>query len=469
MTFFGVRRTCLFSAMVLSISLAIAACGGGGGGGTSFQALPSGGQPSPTHSANPSPPPTPAPSPSPTEIAACSSLRFAHAKPSIFGRRLGRAAIPIRVGAGPAQRVCDDMTFGHMRCMSWIRTDVRRSLLAGPAAYAPADLQSAYNLSAASSTNGSGQIVAIVDAYDDPNAEADLAIYRSTFALPACTTTDGCFLKVNESGRVSPVPGTDPTGGWEGEESLDLDMVSAVCPNCKILLVEADGSILGALETAEDTAASCGASIIANSFGGNEHSSEVLEETHFNHSGVVITASAGDNGYAGASSGYPATSQFVTSVGGTTLLNVSGTWTEAAWSGTGSLCSRYIAQPSWQTALGTTYTSVCSHRIANDVSAIADPSTPVAVYDSFGGTKGCTAWCAFGGTSVASPIIAAIYALAGNGASLTGGSYSYSHLGGLTDVTSGSNGLCGSTYLCTAGSGYDGPTGNGTPKGISAF
>lgn len=432
----------------------IVACGGGGGPSSSFQAPP---------------PRTPTPTPSPTPVS-CTTLRRAH-----FGRQgiiqLRRAAVPARISPGPAQRVCRDATPGRSRCMAWIRTDIKRSLASGPAGYAPADLQSVYKLAAFSSTNGGNQIVAIVDAYDDPSAEADLGIYRSTFALSPCTTANGCFLKVNQYGASLPLPPVDATGGWEGEESVDLDMVSAVCPNCEILLVEANSSFNTDFYNAEDTAATaCGANVISNSWGGAEYSSEVLDEVHFNRPGVMMTFSAGDHGFNASDSGYPSASQYVTSVGGTNLVKNAGVWQESAWTGTGSVCSLYIPQPAWQTALGIAYTNICSRRIDNDVAAVADPNTGVAIYDSFGGSAGCPAWCVAGGTSVSAPIVAAVYALAGNGGTLTSGSYGYSHLTSLLDITSGSNGSClGSNYLCTATAGYDGPTGNGSPNGIGAF
>ncbi len=379
----------------------------------------------------------------------------------------------MRIGPGPSERACSGVHIGQMRCTSWVRTDIARMRPAVPFGYGPSDLQTAYSLTGPSSTDGIGQTVIVVDAYDDLNAEADLGVYRTTFALPACTTANGCFLKVNENGATSPLPTTDPTGGWEVEESLDLDMVSAVCPNCNIILVEASTNNNTDLYASEDTAVNdCGASEVSNSWAGGEYSGEQNDEVHFNHPGVMITVSAGDNGYGPANAGYPTTSRYVTAVGGTTMNHVGSTWPQTAWSGTGSLCSQYIAQPAWQTALGSTYTSICSGRIANDVSADADPNTGVAVYDTFGGGNGCSTWCVVGGTSASSPMIAAVYALAGNGASLNAASYSYSHTSFLTDITSGSNVSnlsCGGTYLCTAGVGYDAPTGNGTPIGIGAF
>lgn len=428
-------------------ALAAAACGGGGGSAA--------------------PAIMPQPKPSSTAVACA-----AHVQPGVrpFGSEIAEdfthAVIPRQVGPGPAKAVCPTAGPGMMRCFAWLRTDVRPDVL--PAGYSPANLQDAYSLTSDSSTGGAGQVVAIVDAFDDPSAEADLGVYRSTFGLSACTTANGCFLKVNQNGKASPLPGTDATGGWESEESLDLDMVSAICPNCKIILIEANSANSNFFYTAEDTAANvCGATVISNSWGTSEYAGETTDDSHFNRPGIMITASAGDSGYG---VNFPASSEHVTAVGGTSLHHVSGVWSQTAWSGTGSGCSQFIAQPSWQTALGSAYTSICAKRIVNDVSAVADINTPVAMYDTFGGTCGSSGWCIAGGTSVSSPIIAATYAIAGNGAGLTGASNAYANTASLTDVTTGSDGPCpGSTFLCTAGPGYDGPTGLGTPIGTGAF
>jgi subtilase family serine protease len=326
--------------------------------------------------------------------------------------------------------------------------------------YYPCDLQLAYSLPV---SEGTGQTVAIVDAYDDPNAESDLGEYRSTFGLPACTTANGCFKKVNQSGQQSSYPSAD--SGWAEEESLDLDMVSAICPNCHIILVEANSNNNGDLYTAEDEAVKLGATEVSNSWAGGEYSGETSDDTHFNHPGVVITFAAGDSGYQEGTQ-YPAASQYVTAVGGTSLspaANARG-WNETVWSnsttqGTGSGCSAYEPKPSWQTDSG------CTKRMGNDIAAVADPDTGVAVYDTYSDPG----WMVFGGTSVATPIVAAEYALAGNAANVTYGSYPYEHPGYLNDVTSGSNGTCTPAYFCTAEVGYDGPTGMGTPDGTGGL
>jgi len=277
-----------------------------------------------------------------------------------------------------------------MACMALRRTDIAGALAispdATPSGLAPANLISAYKLPSSSTT----ATVAIVDAQDDPTAESDLATYRSQFGLPACTTANGCFRKVNQSGATSPLPASD--AGWAGEISLDVDMVSAICPSCHILLVEANSASDANLYAAEDYAASQ-AKFVSNSWGGSEYSGQTTDDAHFNHPGVAITVSSGDSG---AGSEYPATSRFVTAVGGTSLSPASNSrgWTESAWNGAGSGCSSFDAKPSWQTV-----TTNCSRRAEADVSAVADPNTGVAVYQTFG----ASGWAVYGGTSVAAP------------------------------------------------------------------
>ncbi len=353
---------------------------------------------------------------------------------------------------------------GDVRCHSRVRLDesAQPFASASPSGYGPSDLQSAYGLPSA--TAGAGQTIAIVDAYDDPNAESDLGVYRSHFGLSPCTTANGCFRKVDQSGGTS-YPRLDR--GWSLEISLDVQMASAICPNCKILLVEAASSGFSDLTAAVDTAARLGANVISNSYGGAEFSGETSWESHYDHPGVAITVSSGDGGYGVE---FPAASRYVTAVGGTTLSRAAVTasnprgWTETAWTGAGSGCSAYVAKPSWQADPG------CANRTVADVSADADPNTGVAVYDSVR-YQGRSGWFVVGGTSLSSPVIASIYALAGNAANVTAGSYPYANAASLFDVVAGSNGTCSSSaaYLCTAGPGYDGPTGLGTPDGTGAF
>ncbi|CAL9308626.1 S53 family peptidase [Streptomyces sp. SudanB52_2052] len=334
-----------------------------------------------------------------------------------------------------------------------------------PSGYGPADLRAAYGLTSASANNGTGRTIAIVDAYDDPNAESDLAAYRSHYGLPACTTANGCFRKVGQTGSTTSLPA--PNSGWAAEISLDLDMAGAVCPNCHITLVEAKSATMTNLGTAVNEAVALGAKYVSNSYGGGESSADATyDSTYFNHPGVAITVSAGDAGY-GAE--YPAASKYVTAVGGTRLTTSSTTrgWTESVWStssteGTGSGCSAYDSKPAWQTDTG------CARRTIADVSAVADPATGVSVYDTYGADG--QGWATYGGTSASAPIIASVYALAGTPSS---GSYPaafpYANTSALNDVTSGSNGTCATSYFCTARTGYDGPTGWGTPQGLGAF
>ncbi|MCP2338920.1 putative Ig domain-containing protein [Actinomadura rupiterrae] len=377
---------------------------------------------------------------------------------SAAGTARAPRSVDSHLGAAVRRACAVPTRAGRMACLSLVRTDIAsykgiRANLA-PSGYGPTDLQSAYALP---SSQGSGQTVAIVDAYDDPNAESDLATYRSQYGLPACTTANGCFKKVNQTGGSTP-PSAD--SGWAEEISLDLDMVSAVCPNCHILLVEASQPSTSDLGTAVNTAVSLGAKYVSNSYGGSEDSSDPSSDSsYFNHPGVAITVSSGDSGYGVE---YPAASQYVTAVGGTSLSRNSSTrgWGETVWNGAGSGCSAYDSKPSWQKDTG------CSRRTVADVSAVADPNTGVAVYDTYQ----VSGWQVFGGTSVSAPVIAGVYALAGAPASGTyPASYPYAHTGSLNDVTSGSNGSCGGSYLCTGTSGYDGPTGLGTPNGTTAF
>jgi subtilase family serine protease len=344
---------------------------------------------------------------------------------------------------------------GTARCHSHVITDARGipNASASPSGYGPTQFRTGYNLTA---TGSSGTTIGIVDAYDDPNIESDLGVYSTQFNLPACTTANGCFKKVNQTGGTS-YPAKN--AGWALEISLDVEIAHAICPNCHILLVEATTNSFANLLTAEDYAVGH-ATIVSNSWGGGESSSETSNDSHF-HIGVPITFSSGDGGYGVE---YPAASQNVTAVGGTTLnLNSDNSYkSESVWSGAGSGCSAYEPKPSWQKDLG------CIRRTVADVAADADPNTGAAVYDTVR-DQGRSGWFQVGGTSLASPLIAAVYALAGNAGTTVDGSYPYAHASSLHDVTSGSNGSCGGSYLCTGVVGYDGPTGNGTPNGTTAF
>ena len=303
--------------------------------------------------------------------------------------------------------------------------------------YTPSDLRSAYGLDG---TSGRGRLVAIVDAFDDPNAETDLATYRAAFGLPPCTSANGCFRKLDPHGANS-YPRAD--AAWSREISLDLDMLSAACPSCHIVLVEADGAGIPALGVAVNTAASLpGVVAIGNSYGVAESAQETQWDGYYRHPGIALTAASGDGGYG---TGYPAASPLVTAVGGTTLRRDGGPrgWSETPWSGASSGCSRYEPKPSWQHDAG------CSRRTIADVSAVADPVSGVAMYDSYQGTG----WVMAGGTSAATAFIAGVYALAGNTSSIVAASYPYAH----------------SDQLNTVAGGYTPPAGLGTPAGTGAF
>ena len=357
--------------------------------------------------------------------------------------------------------VCKRAPSGRVGCFA-VRLDRyaggRVQHASTPVGYLPSDLRSAYALPGGSA--GAGMTVAIVDAYDDPNAEADLATYRAQFHLGRCTTSNRCFHKIDQAGGHS-YPAADP--GWAQEISLDLDMVSAVCPACHILLVEASSASQANLGVAVNTAVRQGANAVSNSYGGPDASDRTYGR-YYHHAGVAVTASAGDSGY-GVS--YPASSKWVTAVGGTSLHRSSRArrgWSEGVWNGTGSGCSTMNSAP-WQPSS----TTSCSGRAVADIAAVANPATGVAVYDSyvFEGTSG---WLTFGGTSAGAPIVAAAFALAGNTDQVSDGSWVWlHHRGGVNDITSGSNGTCATTRWCTAHDGWDGPTGWGTPKGVSAL
>jgi subtilase family serine protease len=388
---------------------------------------------------------------------------------ALAGSLVGGGARPAAAAGISAHfvRTCAAPPKGQMRCFALRRTtgvvahvasDVNAAVAVS--GYGPSDLDSAYNVP---TTLGSGKTVAIVDAYDDPNAASDLSTYRSNFGLPACTTANGCFKKVNQNGATSPLPSAN--SGWASEIMLDLEMVSAICPNCHILLVEASSPTTANLGTAVNTAVAQGAVAVSNSYGGSESSSETsYDNSYYKHPGVAIVASSGDSGYTRE---YPAASPWVTAVGGTSLSRASNArgWTESVWStssteGAGSGCSAYETKPSFQTDTG------CARRTIADVSAVADPATGVAVYDSYGSGG----WTVFGGTSVASPIIGAMYALATSpAANAYPNSYPYADPSGLNDVTTGHTASCSPAYLCTGEVGYDGPTGLGTPNGAGAF
>ena len=408
----------------------------------------------------------------------------------------GNGDVPF-MNANPIRQLCPPTdTPQRMQCFASVRTDFSPTEVAaaetGPQAehcyfsggYCAIDLQNAYNLPSLS--KGAGKTVAIVDAYGYKHAASDLAVYRKQMGLKACGTAGGCLRILNQQGHPSPLPPEPPpSNDWRGEESLDLDMVSAICPNCKIILIQANNDYTSNLYSGVQRAGILGAKYIGASWGSGPEGSD---NSIFRQAGVVIAAAAGDNGGGGRYHGgpiQPCTYSHVICVGGTHLViaNNKRGWSETVWNdwtfdycngpcgATGSACSTKIAKPSWQTDTG------CHMRSAADTSATASLRSPVIVYNSEIGC-GASNWCAFGGTSASTQIIAAVFALAGNAASQMGGTYLWKHhAGNMNDVTLGNNldanlGVkCASsvTYICTARAGFDGPTGWGTPAGVGAF
>jgi len=413
---------------------------------------------------------------------------------------------------------------------------VRAMPAPGPAGgLTPVELATAYSYS---TTGGKGQTVAIVDAYNDPNVETDLGTFDSHYGLTACTEANDCLKVVSQTGSTTTLP-PDDTTGWSGEESLDVQAVRAVCPNCRILLVETNNDSNSSLDAGVDEAVALGAKIVSNSYGGAESGYTAADEAAYSHPGVVTTVASGDNGWdgwdqlnTGGSSDNmpyaPAAFNTVVAVGGTSLyLNQSGSRaSETVWNddgpqdfygsnlgltgATGGGCSTLIAAKPWQSHVSGYGATMCgSKRLSTDVAAVADPLTGFDIYDSYDPSGGGDpyGWVTVGGTSLASPIVAAMWALAGgaDGASYPSLSL-YGHLGtgSLYDVTVGGNGYCDGesmgecglgnpnsfgygmidcdytgtdspgtpspgTAQCDAGPGYDGPSGVGTPTGLNAF
>jgi len=395
-------------------------------------------------------------------------------RPAPVNHSIARPALP----AGQ-QYACAPAQPGQATCMSivptahlWRPASATQIAPATNGPYFPNDLRNAYKLVGASANRGKGKTIAIVDAFNNPNAGKDLGKYRSIFHLPRCTKANGCLRIVNQNGNAKPLPPNRV--GWGVEISLDLDMVSAICPKCHILLVEANNASLSNLGAAVRTAVNKGAKFVSNSWGGPEFTGQNRFSHFFNHPGRVITFASGDAGFGTT---FPADLQFVTSIGGTRLVHRAGGrgWSESVWGvstahqpGTASGCSNGEAKPSWQ-LVDFKSSGGCLTRTENDVAAVADPATGVAVYDSFG-TNGHPG-IVVGGTSAATPIITATYALAGSPKTRTyPAQYPYLRSGHFFDVTTGANGTCGPRqYLCHGEPRYDGPTGLGTPNGITGL
>jgi hypothetical protein len=391
----------------------------------------------------------------------------------------------------------------------------------GPAGgLTPADLVKAYGF--AGSVGGGEQTVAIVDAYDDPNIESDLATFDSNYGLPACTEGNGCFSKVGQTGSSAALPAVDKTG-WTVEIALDVETVHSSCPNCRILLVEADSEAFADLASAVNQAVTLGATEVSNSYGGLETEVASAERSAYDHAGVVIVAAAGDSGYhnwdrfaeVGVAPGVPdapASLPTVVSVGGTSLKLTStgarkaeSVWNDSGppsgtafkqFAATGGGCSTLFEAPAWQQSVpGWPATGCGTYRLDNDIAAVGDPYTGFDIYSSYKyASSATTGWVTVGGTSLSSPLIAALYGLAGGsrGAPYPAATL-YAHLGqaSLYDVTVGGDGYCDGvepgpcgepaineqygdldclgTTQCDGAVGFDGPAGVGTPNGLSAF
>jgi hypothetical protein len=395
------------------------------------------------------------------------------AAPSASARLTAARPAAASPRSGPVMRVaCPAARRGYDRCFTLYRpeTTVNRAIAAGltgsasqPKGWGPRALEAAYNLPVARSSD---QAVALSIAFDTPKLGQYLALYRKHYGLPPCTTANGCFRKVNQQGQASPLPRSGVHTGWDLEATLDVSMISAACPRCKILVVEAKNPSIVNLAATENTAVRLGADVVSNSYGSRETGFSQTVASAYDHPRHTLVVSSGDFGFTAAQS--PANLATVTAVGGTRLSrahNARG-WSETVWNqsygASGSGCSAYVAKPGWQ------HDQHCPGRTVADISAVA---TNVPIYNAnYGG------WITVAGTSISAPLVAGIYGLAGNASTAGGPARLYRHTSHLFDVTTGNNALfsrpgqaCGDDYLCAAKQGYDAPTGLGTPDGTGAF
>lgn len=322
-----------------------------------------------------------------------------------------------------------------------------------PAGWGAPALRSAYGITEDAQDPDT---VAVIVAYDYPSAEDDMNHYRAQYGLPPCTSASGCFTKINQKGETGHYP--QPDQGWGVEASLDLQMISAACPTCRIVLAEAKSPYDGPLFKAEQAAVDAGATVTNHSFGRIELTGAEADGLHFDHDGVTAVASTGDAGYQPAS--FPASVPSVIAVGGTVLSRSSTdprAWSERAWRDGGSGCSAYFDKVAGQDD------AACHMRTISDVSAVA---RGLAIFNT-SLPRRYRGWFQVDGTSASSPLVAGMIGSQGNGGIRPPALYA--DPGGFNDVTRGSNGFCGGSYLCTGLPGYDGPTGLGTPSSPSAF
>jgi Subtilase family len=387
----------------------------------------------------------------------------------------GARVLPVAPAAAamPSLRpACPPAPPGYERCFALYRPQamVNAAIADGisgppssPVGLSPKSIESAYRLPV---SRDSDQTVAVSIAFHTPHLAHYLAVYRQHYHLPPCTVASGCFREVNQHGKAAPLPPSGLFTGWDLEVTLDVSMISVACPDCRILVVEANDPGVGNLAATDNAAARLGAQVISNSYGQRENGFALADRKAYDHPGHMIVASSGDIGFTAAN--FPADLQSVTAVGGTRLSRARGArgWAERTWHDSqvgagGSGCSAYVAKPAWQ------HDRHCPGRTIADVSAVA---ANIPIFNkAYGG------WVTVAGTSVSAPLIAGIYGLAGNGATVAS-SRLYSHARSLFDVTKGNNGLlipaalaCGNDYLCAAKKGYDAPTGMGTPDGTGAF
>jgi subtilase family serine protease len=372
---------------------------------------------------------------------------------------IGTVISTAQAAPAPARKaVCAEPAPGFARCLTSYTPQVngiRAKVSEFPAGIGANDLASAYRLPKITDAT---TLIGISIAYDAPNLEADLNVYRAQYGLPPCTTENGCFRKVNQNGDASPLPAADY--GWGVESTLDVSMASAGCPTCPILVVEGNSPSFADLAATEDTAVRLGAEVVSNSYGARETGMALSYAASYDHPGTTIVASSGDSGFTSAS--FPAVFGNVVAVGGTTLTKDESErgWAESAWLFGGSGCSAYIAKPAWQRDTS------CAKRTTTDVSAVAEG---LAIYSTESG-----GWMIVDGTSASAPFIAGLYGASGHATTAKPADL-YQSGGSFFDITAGTNdprlagAKCGNDYLCVAKTGYDAPTGVGTPNGLTGF